>query len=164
MPEFEIPPHLEEMWIAFTASVNTVSAKQALTLTDVINRMNAMGMSRDQIRANLVRDLMDGGQIFGDFRKNFKTTMKWGIEETARRESISGLDLEKELWEWVAVADNRVCDDCAERNGMDPQSYAEWEAMGLPAAGATVCDANCRCRLLIAQSIEKPEGEIVLNR
>ena len=160
MPE-EIPEHLEDMWLTFTTSMGIIVDKQALTLQDIINRMLTSGMTKAEVKANLIRDLREGGQIFGDFRKQFKSTVKWGIEETARRESTAGVDLETELWEWLAIADNKICGDCGDRALKEPMKYAEWQGMGLPGTGATICQQNCRCRLVIMESIEMPEGGIL---
>ena len=73
MPD-EIPEHLEDMWLTFTASMGIIADKQALTLQDIINRMLSSGMSKAEVKANLIQDLREGGQIFGDFRKQFKST------------------------------------------------------------------------------------------
>ncbi len=163
MPD-EIPEHLEDMWLTFTASMGIIADKQALTLQDIINRMLSSGMSKAEVKANLIQDLREGGQIFGDFRKQFKSTVKWGVEETARRESTVGVDLDTELWEWLAIADNKICGDCADRALEEPKKYAEWQTAGLPGSGATVCQQNCRCRLVILESIEKPKSGIVLSK
>ena len=54
-------------------------------------------------------------------------------------------------WEldWVDVGDARVCPDCRFRaNKMGAKTLPEWNALGLPGAGATVCGPGCRCILL----------------
>jgi len=163
MPE-EIPEHLEDMWITLSTSVGIAAEKQALTLSEVITRMSKSGMSKEAIKEALIRDLHEGGQLFGDFRKQFKANMKWGLEETARKEFEKGLDKVNGMWEWLGIADSKICPDCSERNAMSPKLWQEWEAMGLPGGGSTICGSNCRCRMAIAESISKPEGGIILNK
>jgi hypothetical protein len=125
--------------------------------------MSSSGMNKEIIRETLLRDLREGGQIFGDFRKQFKTNIKWGIEETARREFEQGLDKVNGMWEWLGVSDNRICPDCAKRNSKSPMKWAEWESEGLPGTGITICGTNCRCMMAIVETIDKPPGGIIVN-
>ncbi len=160
----EIPAHLEDMWINLTGAVNATAEIQSIGLYQVINKMSTSGMSKGAIKETLIRDLREGGQIFGDFRKQFKSNIKWGIEETARKEFEKGLDKVNGMWEWLAISDDKVCDDCMERNTMSPMLWPEWETIGLPGGGSTICGANCRCRMVIAESFDKPKEGIVLKK
>jgi hypothetical protein len=163
MADPEIPEHLSEMWIALSSSIGIIAGTQALTLTGLVQRMSTSGMSKEVIKETLLRDLREGGQIFGDFRKQFKSNMKWGIEEIARREFEQGLDKVDGMWEWLGISDKKICDDCEARNKKSPQKWIEWESEGLPGTGITICGSNCRCRMVIVESIEKPKGGIVVN-
>jgi len=160
----EIPAHLSDMWIVLTNALNIGAMRQSLSLEEIIMRMSASGMSKGIIKEALIRDLQEGGQIFGDFRKQFKTTMKWGVEETARKESLDGLDVNATKWEWLGISDKSMCDDCRRRNDSGIKDWAEWEAEGLPGGGSTICSANCRCRMVMAESVDKPIGGIVLKK
>jgi len=160
----EIPTHLSDMWIVLTNALNIGAMRQSLSLEEIIMRMSSSGMSKGVIKEALIRDLQEGGQIFGDFRKQFKTTMKWGVEETSRRESLDGLDVNATKWEWLGIGDKSICDNCKDRNAMGIKEWTDWEAMGLPGGGSTICGANCRCRMVIAESVDKPVGGIVLKK
>jgi len=160
----EVPEHLEDMWITLSGAMGAMAETQAITMTQLIKKMSAQGMGKDAIKQTLIRDLREGGQIFGDFRKQFKSNMKWGIEETARKEFEAGADKDTGMWEWLAIADNRLCPDCADRNAMSPMRWSEWESIGLPGGGSTICGANCRCRMIIAEKIDKPQGGILLKK
>lgn len=160
----EVPEHLNDMWIVLINALSVGALRQSLTLTEIVGRMSASGMGKDAIRESLIRDLREGGQIFGDFRKQFKTTMKWGVEETARRESLNGVDKQAIKWEWLGISDKSMCDDCRRRNDSGIKDWAEWEAEGLPGGGSTICSANCRCRMVMAESVDKPIGGIVLKK
>jgi len=159
----EIPTHLSDMWIVLMNALSIGALRQSLSLEEIIMRMSASGMSKGIIKEALIRDLQEGGQIFGDFRKQFKTTMKWGVEETARKESLDGLDVNATKWEWLGISDKSMCDDCRRRNDSGIKDWAEWEEEGLPGGGSTICGANCRCRMVIAESVDKPVGGIVLK-
>lgn len=48
--------------------------------------------------------------------------------------------------EWVTVGDKSVCEDCQKRDGQQ-HTVEEWDELGLPREGATLCGDNCRCSL-----------------
>jgi len=133
--------------------------KQILTIEQFIKSKLAGGMGKKEVLELLRRDLFEGGQLFGDFRKNIKATQRNGIENFAR---IPLLEDSTGLFDWVGVGDNKICDDCLERNNMEPRTFQEWAAIGLPGEGATVCGKNCRCILMPADTLEK--GKAVIRR
>jgi hypothetical protein len=49
-------------------------------------------------------------------------------------------------WIWIAIDDDNRCEDCSERDG-EVNSWSEWQAIGLPGMGTTVCGWRCRCSL-----------------
>ena len=69
-----------------------------------------------------------------------------------------------DLEEWQAVMDTRTCDDCEERDGMDPMTHEEWEAQGLPGSTNLVCDGECRCMLVPARMFQDTEQIEVIVR
>ena len=161
--DIELPSHLEDMWITLSGVLGITAEKQALTLAEVISKMASSGISKDVIKETLLRDLNEGGQIFGDFRRSFKSNIKWGIEETARREFEQGLDKVDGMWEWLGISDNKICPDCEMRNGKPSMKWEVWESEGLPGTGITICGSNCRCRMVLSNTIQKPKKGIVLN-
>ena len=50
------------------------------------------------------------------------------------------------LYYWRLSPGNN-CPDCIDRAGFDPQPFADWEMIGLPRDGVTLCQANCNCVL-----------------
>ena len=54
---------------------------------------------------------------------------------------------EDEKLRWQTES-GRPCPDCVNRSGWEPRTYAEWEAVGLPKYGATVCGNRCMCVLV----------------
>lgn len=49
---------------------------------------------------------------------------------------------------WIAVGDERTCEDCAGRSGAS-LPLEEWETIGLPGDGATICADYCRCVVMM---------------
>ena len=147
----------EGLEILLMADLALESEKQILTIQEFIRTRLASGMSKEQIREILQRDLIQGGQLFGDFRKNVKSIQRNASEDFARAPLIEGRD---ENFDWVGIGDSKICDDCLERNNMPPKPFGEWAAIGLPGEGATACNKNCRCILLPVGSLEKGKGII----
>jgi hypothetical protein len=135
------------------------SQKMSLTLSQVIRQMGADGTDLAEIERILINDLKTGGQIFGDFRANFKSQMRYGLERTARNE-VFDAHKDVKLWVWVAIGDSSLCPDCADRNGK-VMTLDEWKAIGIPGAGATICQDNCRCGLAPDGSISVPPGGVM---
>ena len=160
MSDPEIPAYLDDMVITLTADIVAASKLSAIGLEEYVNRMIRSGMSRDALRTILTRDLIDGGPIFGDFKKNFKSTFKGAVENTFRDALNSDKDL-NQSFEWIGISDFKLCNDCRSRINMKPRNWPQWEMIGLPGAGATICGSNCRCWLApIEDGIDK---EIILK-
>lgn len=149
----EVPAYLKEMLIELTGHLLIESEKLALTLDEFITRAYSNGMSKETLRATLKRDLIEGGQVFGDFRKNFKSELKYGAEKTAKLEMREVFQVE--VYDWLGVSDGKICPDCLARHNMQSKTYDEWERIGLPGAGATVCMDFCRCVLIPSGVIQK---------
>jgi len=156
----EVPANLKEMQIILIAGLKKEIDKQVLTLDQIIFRMRASGMQDEFIKETLLKDLREGGQIFGDFRAALKSQVRLGIEDSARgqlKEEFKDI----ENWDWLGIADGKICPDCLQRHNSESKTYQEWQAIGLPGTGATVCQVDCRCTLVPAKSVDKPEGGIV---
>jgi len=124
------------------------ATKTALTMNELITTMKSAGMSNVAIRQTLLNDLNTGGQLFGAFRNNLKNTIKNGIEissnDSANKEFTNAGIQE---FRWVSIGDNSVCPDCAGRSG-EIGTLEYHETLGLPASGFSVCQGNCRCKLV----------------
>ena len=153
----EVPAYLKEMQIVLTAGLLDEAAKQTLTLKQVIRKAKVSGMADIEIERMLLRDLREGGQLFGNFRKQMKSTVKSGIEDSGRQEVRQSF-LDVKLWSWLAIVDGKICPDCLDRHGWTAMTWEEWEAVGLPDSGNTICGQNCRCILTPAGSVKKEDG------
>ena len=106
------------------------------------------GITDDAILNILGNDLAANGRIFGEFRN----TIKRGIVSATMQASRIGSDRvygDSMMFQWVSVGTPRICPDCEERIG-EIRSWDEWESLGFPASGFSVCKEFCYCQLVPA--------------
>lgn len=127
------------------------ATKTAITLEEYIQTRVLLGASEESIEAELLRDLEEGGRIFGEFRNAIKATSNGVINRTRDAAIFGQLGIEAP-YRWVAVLIN-TCPDCLKRHNK-VKSWLEWEKDGLPRTGQTVCKENCKCILIPAESTE----------
>ena len=103
----------------------------------------------------LGNDLAANGRIFGEFRN----TIKRGIVSSTMQASRVGSDRvygDSVAMRWVSVGTPKICIDCTPRIG-EIKSWDEWEALGLPASGFSVCKEFCYCQL-VPESVPMPSS------
>ena len=113
------------------------------------------GISEAAIVDILGNDFAANGRIFGEFRN----TIKRGIISATMHASRVGQDRvygDSVDMQWVSVGSPKICPDCEDRIG-NIQSWDEWESLGLPASGFSVCKEFCYCQLIPA-SIPMPSA------
>ena len=149
-----LPKHINDMLIVITSNMGLEAEKLGLSTMQVIRRMRISGVSLPNIEAFLLNDLQTGGQIFGEFRKSFKATMKYAVEETGRG-AVRDFFPDQKLWDWLGVGDDKMCETCVTRHNDVSRTMDEWRAIGLPGAGSTICQENDRCTLVPAGAVDK---------
>jgi len=104
------------------------------------------GITEAAIVDILGNDLATGGRIFGEFRNTIKRGIVSATMHASRigQDRIYGDSLEMQ---WVSVGSPRICVDCEDRIG-EIRTWDEWEAIGLPASGFSVCKEFCYCQLI----------------
>ena len=106
------------------------------------------GITDDAILNILGNDLAANGRIFGEFRN----TIKRGIVSATMQASRIGSDRvygDSMMFQWVSVGTPKICVDCTTRIGQ-VKSWAEWESLGFPSSGFSVCKEFCYCQLVPA--------------
>lgn len=123
--------------------------KQAITLRKFIAQQVRAGTDPSALKQALVRDLREGGQIFGSFRSHFKATVKMEVENVNRQTHIA---IQREngvqLYAWVLDPAAQHCQDCLYNAEREPRTLEEWDILGAPEAGLTICGDRCRCQLV----------------
>ena len=113
------------------------------------------GITQRGIVDILRNDLATNGRIFGEFRN----TIKRGVVSSVMQASRIGQDRvygDRMMFRWVSVGTPKICGDCAARIG-EVKSWEEWEALGLPASGFSVCKEFCYCQL-VPEDVEIPDS------
>ena len=104
------------------------------------------GVTETAIVNILGNDLATNGRIFGEFRNTIKRGIVSAIMHASRigQDRIYGDSVEMQ---WVSVGSPKICVDCEDRIG-EIRTWDEWEAVGLPASGFSVCKEFCYCQLI----------------
>ena len=135
--------------IAYFSSVFVERIEQEIAI------LRGAGMSDERIIATIANDLNTGGRIFGEYSRAIKRGIVLGIMQGFRvgQDKIYGDSVN---FRWVSVGSPNICPDCEERID-EVLSWSEWESLGLPASGFSVCKENCYCQLIPeAVEIENP--------
>ncbi len=129
--------------------LNSKAARAAITIEEFIDTALLQGASEKEVETVLLKDLEEGGRMFGEFRASIKATAN-GVINRLRDTAQFSEDFGVKKYRWVAVLVN-TCPDCVERHG-EVETMEGWEERGLPRAGFTVCKENCKCILLDADT------------
>lgn len=133
--------------------MQTNADRFALTLEEYIEGQLISGVDPAQLESDLLEDLTGGGRLFGEFRNSIRATASGGLNRLRDAGEFAELGL-IEKYKWAAVLIN-TCPDCVERHNMEERTWEEWEALGLPRTGNTVCRQRCRCMLVPADIVEE---------
>lgn len=111
-----------------------------------IKQLRESGLSNRQITRVIESDLQNRGRIFGRFANSVKRGIVSGIMFGNRtgQDSVYG---DSVRMKWVSVGSPRICPDCKKRIG-EIRTWNQWEALGLPGSGFSVCKEFCYCQLV----------------
>lgn len=137
----QIDRELNAMAIFLTSK----AAKTALTIDEFVQARLALGATKQAIEQQLIDDLNNNGRIFSEFRRSVKATARGSVNRVRDIGYFSEFGVDRE-YRWSAVL-VKTCPDCIDRHGQ-VKSWDEWEAVGLPRTGSTVCRENCHCVLI----------------
>ena len=86
----------------------------------------------------------------------FTTEMERRVEGAVRQVAQEGLETFQRIeygddqlytWQTGVTESGTHCPDCLEREDMEPMTMEEWQSVGLPRTGATICTDHCMCVL-----------------
>lgn len=127
------------------------ASKTAITIEEYIQMRLKQGADPAVIEADLIKDLEEGGRIFGEFNNAIQATAKGVVNRTRDNAIFADLGIATP-YRWIAVLRN-TCPDCLSRHNQ-VKTWAEWELEGLPRTGMTVCRDFCQCFLVPAANTE----------
>jgi len=129
-----------------------------------LREINAAMDERQQKYSAEMSDWLERGQSGSrprkpqtDFLPRFQQDVKQDFREQARR---AGTDAETSTFvkaghnvlAWVTVNASEACPDCKKRNGWKA-TVSDWESLGKPGSGKTVCGVSCFCMLVPASAV-----------
>jgi len=117
----------------------------ATNIEKTISTMVSRGIETSAIIETLNADMQVGGRIFGQLSNNVKNAIVQGISDSAKFGQFQNYDLNK-TFKWVTVGGHKICGDCESRQGL-VNTFNEWERLGLPGSGWSVCQSYCYCVL-----------------
>ena len=130
----------------------------ALNIDKYVTQLKSNGINDETIEEQLTKDMDEGGKIFGLLINALKAAIVLGIAQAARFGQYEEYDMDQEFT-WVTVSGHRICSDCEERAG-EILPFSDWELIGLPGSGWSVCGSFCYCVLdptgTITKSIQLP--------
>ena len=111
-----------------------------------IEVLRGAGLADAAILSTLAGDLNTHGRIFGEFRNLIKSSIVLGVMQGFRvgQDNIYGDNVD---FKWVSVGSPKVCKDCKPRIGQI-KTWDEWQELGVPASGFSVCKEYCYCQLI----------------
>ena len=143
----EISENIDKATMVIEIQLAGAIQKTVVDLETLIAQLRASGATDDAIRQVLLNDLETGGRIFGGLRSQFKATGDYAVASMSNIGSAYEMAQEGLTeFQWQ-TAGNRICDDCKGRSG-DIRTWQEWETVGLPASGWSVCGSHCKCSLV----------------
>lgn len=141
---------------SFEISLSTAVRRATASLQEVVSKLSLSGMSKPAIKKILEKDLVEGGRVFGEFRRAVKATSEGLIGKVSTDAYLQEFGAEIDFT-WIAALVN-TCEDCMPRHG-DVKTFEEWEAEGLPRSGWSVCKEHCQC-VLIPENIATARNEL----
>jgi hypothetical protein len=128
-----------------------------LKITNLITQLETRGLSDQQVINVLLDDLNNDGQIFGGLKRQLIGDSQEFIEVAGSRLTAEEFQIQsgEESGTWVAILVN-TCEDCLPRHGQT-KTYNEWEELGMPRSGFSVCKSKCQCDVFPASVTESKE-------
>ena len=173
MPEIDLIEKASELGIEITEDEADIIASEitllessfeatkkvfTIKLTDLITKLEARDMTEEQVINVLLDDLENDGALFGGLKRQLIGDAQESIELMESRLNAKQFAKTKEKLTWIAVLVN-TCPDCLPRHGVT-KSYTEWQKIGLPRSGFSVCRSRCQCQLLPASVIDESKEEL----
>lgn len=130
---------------AMAIFLTTKARKTAITIDEFVQTRLTLGATPQEIEGALLDDLNNNGRMFSEFRRAVKSTARGSVNRVRDISYFSEFGVDRK-YRWSAIL-VKTCPDCLARHGKS-MLWEEWEKVGLPRTGATVCRENCHCVLI----------------
>lgn len=137
----------DKIEISISAGLEYTTQQFLTGLRKNVMEMTNAGMSIDNIKEVLRKNADEGTGVFGIFKNNLKSVVASNINEAANQATYAEYEnagITK--YRWVTMS-KQPCPDCIIRHGQI-ETMETWEQLGLPKSGFSVCQDNCKCKLL----------------
>lgn len=143
-------------------SLKTTKEVFTLKAAELITNLGLRGLSEEQIINVLLDDFENDGALFGGLKRQLIGDAQSFAEVTSSELDTRIIFEEsgQEPMVWLAILVN-TCEDCIPRHGTT-HTYEEWQALGLPATGWSVCKFHCKCQLFPASVVDQNKEELRL--
>lgn len=132
------------------------SDKFVLNLQYEVRLLAKSGMNQQAVKRALDAKWKDLDGLFREMLAGYTSAAIFSIQRAASDTMLKTVvqtedapNSDEQAWQWVTVGDLRVCKDCQPRHG-EIHSVDEWERLGIPKSGFSVCEDRCRCMILPA--------------
>lgn len=123
--------------IIFGKKNKEIKEEEIITLGEHISNEIKSGKSPEKVKAELLKDLHEGGELFGNFKEQTRVTFDTDLDRS-----------ENQLYYWSGIDDKETCEKCKKMQEMEPRTWTEWEKIGLPGDEQVTCGFDCRCDLV----------------
>ena len=114
-----------------------------------MKRAELAGYSEKEILKQLVKASKDGTGPISQMQKRIEAVERDVLRREASAAEIDEYEkvaLPDEKWEWITISVN-PCPDCEIRAGT-VLTLEDWQDVGLPGDGRTICRSSCMCKLM----------------
>jgi|GEM_PF-1226829 len=137
----------DKIEISIGEGIEFTTQQFLIELRKAVTSMTNAGMITEEIKAVLNKHSEDGTGPFGVFKRGLKSVVSNNVNEAANQAANAEYkNAGVKEYRWVTVSEH-PCPDCAERHGQ-VETMEDWELIGLPKSGFSVCQENCKCRLV----------------
>jgi len=115
------------------------------------------GMSKAAIKEKLYADATAGTGIFSGVKRGIGDIAATGTNKANQAAYNTEMVTDaEEIYAWVLDPGVKEhCATCLNNAEIPPQPFIEWEAIGVPGAGATDCGEHCQCSLVPLEILKK---------
>ena len=139
-----MPLRAAKLAIRMEAFIAAATAETQAAMQADLDNLLASGVSREVLLQYLERSAPEYKQALVN---KVMHPLRAAINQATVASYWSRISGVSNYWRWVWEPTAKHCTTCTERNGL-VGTRAQFEAIGIPGAGTTICQGGCRCTLV----------------